>query len=223
MILFLIVSFVFQVIADSNFLGNFSLCQPRDQIVEIDVQSGYLYNSLNILRLHEDEFQSIIVNGESYIVYCNNGLLYSTLCVQVNEIFIPTLFNECTIDLPVYYLHENVKNIIFLTKTGILRNTSTIVECQEEYSVFNLGNKVIKMGNKTAKIKEKKFISILKLANRHLGNKNNFTDESYSLFDFYFQHFAKNKFFITIRDTIEYIFMVVVAFFLRTNMLLSLN
>ena len=38
-----------------------------------------------------------------------------------------------------------------------------------------------------------------------------------SFYDYYFQNFAKNKVFITIRDIVEYVFMVVVAFFFKNK------
>ena len=40
-----------------------------------------------------------------------------------------------------------------------------------------------------------------------------------SFYDYYFQNFAKNKVFITIRDIVEYVFMVVVAFFFKNKYL----
>ena len=112
---------VFAVVnADYHIDGNFSLCYQTDQIVDFDLQSGQ-FNSLNILRAHEDEFQFIDAYGSLLIVYCNNGQLYSTSCISINEIIIPSFFNSCCVDLPVYFLQENVKNIVFLTKSGILQ------------------------------------------------------------------------------------------------------
>ena len=223
MILNYIIMLIVAVNADYNILGNFSECHQNDEIVELDqlLYDNQLYNSLTALRLHEDEFQSINIKGESLIVYCNNGLLFSTSCSLINEFFIPRFFNECTIDLPVYYIHQNKKNIRFFTKTGILRNTSMIVDCKEEPSVFNLGKKFITMLNKTARVKEKKLLNIFDLSNRFLKHFDNATNQKYSFFDYYFQNFAENKVFITIRDISEYIFMVVVTFLFKNKYALN--
>ena len=121
--------------------------------------------------------------------------------------------------MPVYFLQENVENIVFLTKSGILRNSSTILECQEGPIVFNIGKNIITMFNKTARINKKKLINILKLTKYIFKNDLNISqrNESYSFFDYYFQNFAKNKVFITIRDIIEYIFMLIVAVFFKNK------
>jgi len=45
-------------------------------------------------------------------------------------------FNECTVDLPVYYMVGLQKKIVFLTKSTILRNTSFFSECHDEPDYF---------------------------------------------------------------------------------------
>jgi hypothetical protein len=107
-----------------------------------------LSTALNILRLHEDEFNLIHMNGNSLVVYANYGQLYSTKCVSIHEIFIPPIVDTCTFDLPVYYVsNDNIQITLFLTNIGILRNGSTIIRCSQEPSVFNIGNKIITVHN----------------------------------------------------------------------------
>jgi hypothetical protein len=77
-------------------------------------------------------------NGNSLIVYVNNGQLYSATCVYINELSIPSKFDRCVYDLPVYFWKENIKNTIFLTKSGILCNTSSMKECSQEPIVFKV-------------------------------------------------------------------------------------
>ena len=92
-----------------------------------------------------------------------------------------------------------------------------MVRCSQEPSVFSLGKEVVKVINKTAKINEKKSIDLLKLINYKNKFSNDSHNESYTFFDFYFQNFAKNKVFITIRDMVEYIFMAVVVFLFKNK------
>ena len=182
------------------------------------MESSQLFNAINILRIHVDEFQEINFNGNSLIVYVNNGQLYSTTCVYINELSIPSKFDRCVYDLPVYFWKENIKNTIFLTKSGILRNTSSMTECSQEPIVFKVGKNIITMINKTTVLNEKRFKSI-KLSKYFEKNYTGirYSNESYSFYDYYFQNFAKNKVLITIRDIIEFIFMVSVAAFFKNK------
>ena len=77
------------------------------------------------------------------------------------------------------------------------------------------------MLNKTARVKEKKLLNIFDLSNRFLKHFDNATNQKYSFFDYYFQNFAENKVFITIRDISEYIFMVVVTFLFKNKYALN--
>jgi hypothetical protein len=122
--------FFFTVVkADFNIIGNHSFCHETDLVLEFD-QVGQLSTALNILRLHEDEFNLIHMNGNSLVVYANYGQLYSTKCVSIHEIFIPSIVDTCTFDLPVYYVsNDNIKITLFLTKIAILRNDSMIIRC----------------------------------------------------------------------------------------------
>ena len=74
------------------------------------------------------------------------------------------------------------------------------------------------MINKTTLLNEKRFNSI-KFSKYFEKNYTGlrYSNESYSFYDYYFQNFAKNKVFITIRDIIEYIFMVIVAAFFKNK------
>jgi hypothetical protein len=210
--------FFFTVVkADFNIIGNHSFCHETDLVLEFD-QVGQLSTALNILRLHEDEFNLIHMNGNSLVVYANYGQLYSTKCVSIHEIFIPSIVDTCTFDLPVYYVsNDNIKITLFLTKIGILRNGSTIIRCSQEPSVFNIGNKIITVHNKTVKINDKKGLNFLKLLNYNNKISNYSQNESYTFFDYYFQNFAKNKVFITIRDIIEYFFMAAVVYLFKNK------
>ena len=97
-------------------------------------------------------------------------------------------------------------SVLYLTKSCILRNTSTIVECTDEAENFFFKHNIITRINKKIRVREKSFKKILNLigSTKELGsNDTNKTD----IFEFYYGHFAKNKIFIAIRDFINYIFM----------------
>jgi hypothetical protein len=93
-----------------------------------------------------------------------------------------------------------------------------MTECSQEPIVFKVGKNIITMINKTTLLNEKRFKSI-KLSKYFEKNYTGirYSNESYSFYDYYFQNFAKNKVFITIRDIIEYIFMVIVAAFFKNK------
>ena len=128
---------IVNVNADFKISGNFSYCHQTNQILEFDLESSQLFNAINILRIHVDEFQEINFNGNSLIVYVNNGQLYSTTCVYINELNIPSKFDRCVYDLPVYFWKENIKNKIFLTKSGILGNTPSTNNTSRRNAVRN--------------------------------------------------------------------------------------
>ena len=77
------------------------------------------------------------------------------------------------------------------------------------------------MFNKTAKISDNKFRNVLNLIKHSKKFEKNLTNtnssESSSFYDYYFLNFAKNKVFITIRDIVEYVFLVVVAFYFKNK------
>jgi hypothetical protein len=106
---------------DYNISGDFHLCHATDQMVELDLQSGELFNSLSDLRIHEDEYHIINISGEALILNSLNGVLISSTCVSINEIFVPKYFSDCTTDIPLYYVDNNL--VFFVTGTGILRNS----------------------------------------------------------------------------------------------------
>jgi hypothetical protein len=93
-----------------------------------------------------------------------------------------------------------------------------MAECSQEPIVFRVGKNIKTMINKTILLNEKRFNSIKfskYFEKNYTGSR--YSNESYSFYDYYFQNFAKNKVFITIRDIIEYIFMVIVAAFFKNK------
>jgi hypothetical protein len=58
---------IVNVNADAKISGNFSYCDQTDQILEFDFESSQLFNAINVLRIHVDEFQEINFNGNSLL------------------------------------------------------------------------------------------------------------------------------------------------------------
>ena len=173
---------------------------------------------MNIFKKYEDEFNVINLEENRLVIYTHNGELYTTNCDQIKAIVVPQSFSECTIDLPVYYMKDGNKIILYMTKSGILRNISSIIDCNDEYEFFNFGKLHVKKINKLAVIVEKKYSHILKdvfkktlFENRALVD--NSANQTSDIIDYYYQHFAKNKVFIAIRDWTYYIFMGIVVLF----------
>ena len=80
--------------------------------------------------------------------------MFSTNCQQINQIYIPQSFSDCTIDLPVYYKTEKNLNkiVLYMTKSGVLRNTSTIKDCDDDEEIFDFGKLSVKRTNKSTLI-----------------------------------------------------------------------
>ena len=197
---------------DYNILDKFNFCHPKDQIIEFDFENDDMINSLNSLKKFDNEYNFIYTLGEPLIVYSMNGIIYTTTCTIIDEIFVPSSFSDCTLDMPVYFFDKhNMKSILYFTKSGVLRNNSEIVECNDEYDIFNFKNKkFISRLNRTAKVFDRKsnITRVLDLIRKKNEN------ESYEGFvEFYYQKFTKNKYFIASRDIFNYIFMVFVIMF----------
>ena len=59
--------------------------------------------SLNSLKKFDNEYNFIYTIGELWIVYSLNGIIYTTTCTIIDEIFVPSSFSDCTLDMPVYF------------------------------------------------------------------------------------------------------------------------
>ena len=188
--------------ADYKIEGSFYNCQPTDQLVDIDIKQNDIANALNIFKKFDDEFNFIQLLNNKFVVYSENGELFTTICEQLNEIFIPKSFSDCTIDLPVYFMIGNKKQVLYMTKSGVLRNTSTVSICKEDIEFFNIAGKHVERVNKSASIVEKKISKLFQAILNNSYHVTNTTSEfqTNNLADYYYKHFAKNKLFVTIRD-----------------------
>ena len=150
--LFVLIFFLNIDLYKSDFVveGNFFFGYPDDHVIEIEETPTEVFNFLNKLKKFQDEFNFINMRTGTSVVYSLNDEMFSTICESINKVFVPTKVNECTIDLPVYYLNGNSKIILFMTKSGVLRNTSAVTDCSDDYELFNFGTKIVKRVNKTA-------------------------------------------------------------------------
>ena len=62
--LYFVITIITVVNADFNLNGNFSFFHQTDEIIDFDLENDQLFNSLNILRLHEDEFNLIGISNQ---------------------------------------------------------------------------------------------------------------------------------------------------------------
>ena len=143
MLFYYLATFFNLAYADFKMVENFYFCHQNDQILDFDNLDNDLFNSINVFKKFEDEFNYVFVNGKFIIVYSNNNLLYTTSCEIINEIFILSSVSDCTNDLGVYFYENMNVSVLYLTKSCILRNTSTIVECTDEAENFFFLNTIL--------------------------------------------------------------------------------
>ena len=202
---------------DFRIVGQFLLCHSNEQLIEIQQNDEASFNIFNILKKFEDEYNFIFLNNRSLVVYSLKGDIYTTTCEQKSNLMVPRTFSDCTVDLPIYQINDNKKHVFYMSKTGILRNTSTIADCDGEVEYFHFGKFTFKRINKISSIVEKRLSFKLKdlfPENNELKLDNlTLEDSSLTLADYYYQNFAKNKIFITVRDIIYYVFMILVVIF----------
>lgn len=208
-IYFIIIIIISKVYSDENITGPFFLCHQNNEIIDMHSGSYDILNSLSILKKYEDEFSLIYLkNSNPLKVYSKNGLIYSTSCNLISHIMVAERFNECTVDLPVYYMVGLQKRIVFLTKSTILRNTSFFSECHDEPDYFFLKERKIQRLKKTASVLNTELSLKMFSYSKDIES----TSEN-DLLDLYYNYFAKNKLFIAMRDMINFVFMIIVTFF----------
>jgi hypothetical protein len=83
--------------ADNEIVGNHSFFHQTELLLDIDQKSQF-YIEYKILRLHDDEFNYLHLDGNTIVVYSNYGQLYSTICMLINEKSIPFVVDTCTFD-----------------------------------------------------------------------------------------------------------------------------
>ena len=112
--------------------SNFHFCMETDVELEIDCENqpiskydcSLLKNILLFEHKKNDEFFILNIYQNDLIVYINNGLLYETKCQMVSMIEIDQIQSCEQNDISVSFTKDSLKSNVFLTKSGILRETT---------------------------------------------------------------------------------------------------
>ncbi len=106
----------------------------------------YAKSLLNSFLTKDDMFHTI----KNRVVYSKDKKLYETICYNINQIDI--IENEstkgkqikCTQDIWIHYSNEKSEIVDgFLTKNGIIRKTTTQIDCDETEGIFKSFDKNI--------------------------------------------------------------------------------
>lgn len=126
---------------------------PSKNVVEmrhIDSPNGYLNkkaatcNFLSFLirsfKNGEGFFKIDDINGYELIFYARDGLIQIPNCETIKTIEIAKNIQECTNDLPVYFLLNDIKKFGYLTSQNVITNYSRKTECNSSRTFsFNNG------------------------------------------------------------------------------------
>ena len=106
-----------------------------------EAQCYLLQSLLHNLEMFEDSFNFVVdLNGKSFITYTLNNNLYIPRCTNISSIHLLNT-STCFREYPVM-INQNHTNITaFLTRTGILRKSSTRIPCDEKPIEANIHNK----------------------------------------------------------------------------------
>jgi len=130
------------LLADEDFARIESI-EARNKIIL--QQCVNLKNNLRLLEKLEDEFLiTEDYNKNEIVFYSNHGNVYKPRCAQVNTVEILNSTNLCFNDLAINFNYNNATLNGFLNVDGIVRRTSTQINCSQALSFIPL-----KKSNKT--------------------------------------------------------------------------
>ena len=112
------------------------VCTSDDSYI-FNVKCSYVKAGLLGINEYEDEFHLIEYKDYSFVVYSNNGELFNTSCIKINSVEILDKVDVCVADVYLNFYYENNKKEAFLSKNGIIRDTSKEIKCNNEYYYFN--------------------------------------------------------------------------------------
>ena len=141
---------------ESNLLisHDFELCEPINKTFSLRQDCNKLSTPLNALKCEIFVFQAkLFINDANYedsfsfintpvgreIVYINKGSVFATECEKVHSLAIPSMVNECTSDLPVFFKNKtgDYELVFLVKKNDILRRKSKKVECNKGFHYEN--------------------------------------------------------------------------------------
>ena len=97
-------------------------------------------NNLKVFSVNNEYIQFRDLQGNSLILYSDNGQLYIPHCVYVKEIDIVTATKNCFKDVPIKFQINNKTIFAFLQKDNIIKRHSKLVNCQHVQKSLTVGN-----------------------------------------------------------------------------------
>ena len=195
--------------------SNFHFCMETDVELEIDCENqpiskydcSLLKNILLFEHKKNDEFFILNIYQNDLIVYINNGLLYETKCQMVSMIEIDQIQSCEQNDISVSFTKDSLKSNVFLTKSGILRETTKKKKCDDFVEYFDLNDLNVL-------IRYKEFIRLKNKKNT--GNKKNIIKENIinlfnkdSSFLNYYEDYIKSNNIVEMIQDIESIIYII--------------
>ena len=111
-------------------------------------------NLKTIMRIFQNFENKFILaknpRNKELVLWTKYNQIYIPLCTKINEINIELDIENCYTDLQIQFNLKNITRKGFLTKQGIIRDSSVIKPCSYINEYFELGNNLIatKFSNK---------------------------------------------------------------------------
>ncbi len=118
---------IMKLVTHLNNLQNIKLCQ--------------LYKSfMNLYSKTQDEFFTFSdFNGNEAILYSNEGQIFIPKCIRIEQVQLIPTTKKCYRDIPIKMMFkDNTMGNVFLTGERIIRTTSTIVSCKNNFNSVHL-------------------------------------------------------------------------------------
>jgi hypothetical protein len=151
----------------------------------------HLSNFRTMLNRDQDKYNFIYLSTQKDVVY-SNGEIFKTNCSILKEFEIVEKIDKCTSDILVKIFHRKMPKFAFLTKEGILRNSSFQIPCsikKQFFTIFLQKYKIFTFNKQVQIVKFKPKVEYFNFFNTSIR------PENYSfqnIIDFYRQYIHQN-------------------------------
>ena len=141
------------ILTEMDYQNQLALTMMLNTFKIMNEKMCQLYKSmLSIFSKLVDEFFTINdFNGNSAILYSDEGRIFVPKCIKINEINIIEETKYCYKDIAIQIYQDNTTINAFLTQDKILRATSKKQTCRNNYQNIHLKDSnqlIVKQGNK---------------------------------------------------------------------------
>ena len=169
------------ILSEMDFQANNLMEIITHVYLNINMKVCELYKSfINLYTKLDDEFFLFNdFNGNSAILYSDEGQIFIPQCIKISEINIIEESSKCYKDIPIQIILNNKTLNVFLTQDRIIRTNSKLNTCKNNFQSIYLQNSnrlIIKRGNKVS----------IEIENRYTQLK--FNLQSFNLTKLNFKH-----------------------------------